>query len=105
MIEKYERAGEVAVLVSRGFGAGWSTWNYGPKAEAMIFDPEIVHAILDDNLGKAEKIAEEKYPDTYKGGMKDLVVVWVLKGSRFEIREYDGSESLHIFGPADGYTA
>lgn len=26
-MEKYEKDGKIAVLVSSGFGAGWSSWN------------------------------------------------------------------------------
>jgi hypothetical protein len=29
----------------------------------------------------------------------------VPQGARFEIREYDGNESLHIFGPDEGLVA
>lgn len=101
-VEKFERDGKVAVLISPGFGAGWSTWNYG---EECIFDPEIVQAVLAHDLVKAETIAKRKYPEFYTGGVDDLTVAWVDKGDRFEIHEYDGNESLRVFGPTDGYVA
>lgn len=101
-IRKLERDGKIAVLVAPGFGAGWSTWNSGPN---LMFDPEMAQAVLDGDNTKAEKIANRKYPEAYMGGVSSLVVEWVPKGARFEIQEYDGNESLRVFGPDDGILA
>jgi hypothetical protein len=101
-MEKLLRDGKVAVLVSCGFGAGWSTWNTD-IGEAAVFDKDIAEAIL--NGGNALEVAERKYPKAYHGGVKGLEVEWLPIGTRFEIHEYDGSESLRIFGPDDGYIA
>lgn len=98
---KYQVDDKVAVLYSPGFGAGWYTWN---GHEGMLFDIAIVKAVLYGDREKAAKIAEQKY-GAYTGGAEDLVVGWVTKGERFEILEYDGSESLRIFGPEDGIQA
>jgi hypothetical protein len=104
MVEKLERNGEVAVLYSPGYGAGWSTWAHD-HAEQMLFDPEIAQAILAEDRKKAMKIAERKWPGEYFGGLEQLKVQFVPKGTRFEIREYDGNESLRHLEPADGYVA
>lgn len=32
MVDKYIENGKVAVLVSKGFGAGWSSWSSGDVA-------------------------------------------------------------------------
>lgn len=105
-VAKLERNGMVAVLVSPGFGAGWSTWCHEDANKiAMIFDPEIVLAVLDGDHARAEAAAGAVYPNEYLGGVKQLTVEWVPKGTRFEIHEYDGSESLRIFEPDDGYVA
>lgn len=101
--EKYERNGEVAVLYSPGYGAGWFTWN--SEHEGLLFDKEIVEAVLSKNNDKAIAIAERKYPGIYTGGGEDLAVYWVPKGNRFEVEEYDGSESVRIFGSKDGLVA
>lgn len=100
--EKLERGNQVAVLYSPGFGAGWYSWN---DDEGLLFDREIVEAVLADDRKKAVKIAERKYPGGYFGGGENLAVAWVDKGSRFEIDEYDGRESVRVFGPTDGHVA
>lgn len=97
MIQKYIQDGKVAVLVSPGFGAGWSTWNY--DYPQMLFDPTIVKMILDqeDNLvHQIVKYSEEMYPDGYFGGADDLEVIWIPEGTAFRVHEYDGSETIEI---------
>jgi len=95
---KLERNGMVAVLYSPGYGAGWSTWADEGQAEFVLFDSEVVQAVLDKDLDRAKTIVSNKYPNFYMGGLSDLVVGWVPKGQAFEITEYDGSESLRIIG-------
>ena len=101
--EKMVKDGKVAVLVSPGFGAGWYTWN--TDHEGLLFDSEIVQAVLDGDREKAARIAEEKYEDCYTGGFLDLCVQWVNVGSQFEINQYDGSETLHIIGSREYHQA
>jgi len=101
--EKLERNGEIAVLYSPGFGAGWFTWNAGH--EGLLFDKELVQLVLDGKQDEAGQLAEAKYPGVYLGGSEDLAVYWMPKGQRFEIHEYDGYESVRIFGPNDGHVA
>ena len=100
--EKLERDGKVAVLVSKDYGAGWSTWNQGMD---LVFNKRIALAVLGESGESAEEAAKAEYPDAYYGGVSDLIVEWVTKGIRFEIQEYDGAESLRVFGPDDGYVA
>ena len=99
-MEKIERDGMVAVLVSSGYGAGWSTWNREHR-ETLCMDAEIVQAVLDKDIDKAVKIAKQKCGAFYEGGARDLTVEWVKKGASFEIDEYDGSELLHVIGDHD----
>ena len=95
-MERYQRDGRVAVLISPGFGAGWSTWNQDHPD--IMFDPQIVDLVLNyhgDDVGQRIKaICEIKYPGCYTGGMDDLTVIWLDLGERFVINEYDGSESI-----------
>ena len=103
--KKLIKDGQVAVIVSTGYGAGWSTWNieYGEK---MVFDPVLAQMILDGKSNaELDKYAKEAYPDAYIGGLGKAEVEWVAVGSRFMIDEYDGYESIVILSPEYGYTA
>jgi hypothetical protein len=106
-VEKYIREdGMVGVLVSPGYGAGWSTWARPAEEEAMLFDKRIVQAVLDE---KSEEeivaISNEVAPESYKGGAEQLEVEWVTPSTFFEIQEYDGNESLRYFGQIDFHVA
>lgn len=121
MVEKIIRVDKVAVLISPGFGAGWTTWNQDHKdVEQMLFDPDIVNAILEwekadgknwkQCLMKIKEIANAKYnqdPDDYffGNGLKDVEVVWVQMGRKFIINEYDGAESIQFCDETNWYTA
>jgi len=98
------------ILVSPGFGAGWSTWNSGDVAKYMltykpIIDylesggrfPDITHIKEKDMpplLKQLQLECKEKFGEDYVCvlGADDLVVKKV-KG-KFIINEYDGCESI-----------
>jgi hypothetical protein len=90
------------VLVSPGFGAGWSTWCDYDDRKAVTFDPWIVDILLSDQYNRKEKIdriyahCAVKYPDMYMGGVSDLTVEWIPQGTLFRITEYDGSETIEL---------
>ncbi len=100
--------GKVAVLISPGFGAGWSTWNSirdGVTSEQLLFDRNIVALTIQRDLG--EITPDQHYElvsaycdktfgenNVYCGGVDDLEIVWVPQGTLFKINEYDGSESI-----------
>ena len=99
-MNKVIRDGKVAVVVSPGFGAGWSTWSYRGEEDYrdfMLFDPTLV-----DNTERSESAETiETYvtfvhPGTYCGGADDLTIQWLPVGTAFRIHEYDGSESVEI---------
>jgi hypothetical protein len=102
MTDRYIRDGQVAVLVSPGFGAGWSTWCEFDDRKAVTFDPWIVDILLSDQYNRKEKIdriyahCAVKYPDMYMGGVSDLTVEWIPQGTLFRIAEYDGSETIEL---------
>lgn len=105
---KLERDGRIGVLISSGYGAGWSTWNT-EHAEALLFEPELILALEDDakneTNAKMEAYMAEHFPDCYIGGMCDLQVHWVPKGCKFQVHEYDGAESLEILTRGSYYIA
>jgi len=95
-MEKVIRDGKVAVLISPGFGAGWSTWNRGHN-DILLFHPKLVEMV---EQGKQGQINDEwmkenfNLDDVYCGGAEDLEIVWLDEGSAFTVEEYDGSESI-----------
>lgn len=103
---RMEKDGLVAVLYSPGFGAGWSTWVSESWAPLLSLHRDIVQSVLDDNRREAARLAEALIreatgkPDAYVCtlGANDLKVEWIAKGSRFEIEDYDGYESVHVIG-------
>jgi hypothetical protein len=109
-VDKLERDGQVAVLVSQGFGAGWSTWN--PEYPEMLFDPYIATIVADAtedswerDISKITTYCTLKYPDAYLGGLAQLTVQWVPKGELFRVEDYDGSETLRLVSQTDWITA
>lgn len=63
-LKKLIKDGQVAVIVSPDYGAGWSTWNseYGNQ---VLFDPDIAESLLANDAQEAMRIASEKYPGVY----------------------------------------
>ena len=105
--------GKVAVLVSGGYGGGWSTWMLDPS---IVFEPKVVEMVLagENDKNRAERKATldkiigymtETYPGYYTGGAEGLEVEWVLVGSKFYIEEYDGNESLVLESDMNWQTA
>lgn len=103
-MEKVKRNGEIAVLYSPGFGAGWSTWMNDDQAAVLLYHPEIVKLVEENNrteitdelCKKILGVPDEDYVCTL--GARDLEIKWVKEGLQFEIDDYDGSESIHIIG-------
>jgi hypothetical protein len=102
--QRYVKDGQVAVLVSAGYGAGWSTWNDAEYAEVLLFHPLLVALVAE---GKRDKITEELVQrlvgtdDGYLSmhGVRALVIEWVAEGTLFKVTEYDGAEGIEIFDP------
>lgn len=90
---KYYKDGKVAVLYTVGKGTGWFTWN---SYEGMLFDSEIVEAVLDNNRILAAQIAEAKY-DAYTAGVDRLAVAWLPKGTLFRVEDCDGNETIQPY--------
>lgn len=87
-MEKIVRDGMVAVAVSAGFGAGWSTW-----AEVDPRDARFNQLFLDGNIDEIVRICDEEMLG-YTGGAANVEIKWVPEGTKFRIDEYDGSECL-----------
>ena len=93
------------VLISRGHGAGWSTWN-DPR---MAFDERLIRAfecgITQEDMYNLciECGYVDEYGGPYMGGFKGLIVVDIPTAEYFRINEYDGAESIEYFDKEDWY--
>lgn len=97
MCETYCKDGQMAVLISPSYGAGWSTWN----VRELAYNKLVVDAFLDYKEGRItddefEEHINSLYPNDniYFGGFDTLEIRWVPFGTRFYVTEYDGYESL-----------
>lgn len=91
-MDKVVRDGEVAVLVSLGYGAGWYSWSHD---ESMLFDPGLVNLILNEaTIDEKLEYANTRWPEAYLGGLDGVEVEWVPIGVEFNVEEYDGAESI-----------
>jgi hypothetical protein len=94
---------EVAVLVSPGFGAGWSSWNR-EHSNALLFSSNLIEYVLACEEGRPANMENTLEAMTfaligeeiYCGAAESLIVIWVPEGEKFVINEYDGSESLRL---------
>jgi hypothetical protein len=101
-MNKVIRDGKVAVLISRGWGAGFYTW--GAPLEA-IFDPKLVELVESEDFDGAVKYVETTYSDVYTGGVGNLQIAWIDEGEEFTIEEYDGNESIQFKSETSWITA
>ena len=90
-MNKVIRDGNVAVLYSPGYGAGWSTWG-DPES---VFDPDTVNWVEHGKIGDCPYKSKDYHCML---GADDLVIEWLPVGTIFEIIEYDGYESIRLIG-------
>ena len=102
-VERYiNEKGEVGVLISDGYGAGWSTWAPADH-EFMLFDRGLVDlALIEERKGsstgetfnRVEQYMVEQNKDCYLGGWEGIYVIWMKPGTKFIVEEHDGAETL-----------
>lgn len=96
----HERYG---VLVSHGYGSGWSSWN-SPR---LAYDRKVIEYWNANHDAKPDVVAEwlEKngYPNVYVSfsNWYNLALEWVPANVCWRIREYDGAESIEILNLAE----
>ena len=108
-VDVYEVDGGVAVLVSHGYGAGWSTWN----CKELAYDKRVVEFWLEhkddvEYISDIQRIGTKSnsearkffkdlgYGDVYFGGIGGIKMEVVPKGMPFVIEEYDGAEHIEF---------
>lgn len=97
-LQKVIRNGQVAILYSPGFGAGWFTWN--TDYPQLMFHPQLVEWAekgLPEDIDLEEWCKQEFNSEyIYVGGWSNITVYWMTQGTIFRINEYDGSESIEV---------
>ena len=106
-MNKVIRKGQVAVLYSPGYGAGWYTWN--TDYPQLMFHPQLVEWAekgLPEDIDLEEWLQNEfNVPENdsiFTGGWP-VKVEWLPEGIIFRINEYDGSESIEILNIESNY--
>ena len=97
MIKPYIENGRMAVLVSKGCGAGWSTWNskelaWDSRVVEKWFELRDTHPDWDEEM--KEYLQSIGYDEAYVGGASQLELEWVGLGKYFIVVEYNGAETL-----------
>lgn len=92
------------ILISPGYGAGWSTWNDWHK-EFLLKDPTLIEMaerkadVSEVDAYIKSKLGENAY--VYTGGWRDIEVHELAEGTLFRIEEYDGYESIETKDKVD----
>ena len=97
MTEKYYNdKGEIGVLVSGGWGSGWSSWIHTPDdPDFFLMDKTLVEMCLRKaTMEEVEAYLEAKGIDVWLGGWRDCCVTFLPPNTPFRIHEIDGSETL-----------
>lgn len=95
-VEKYyNEKGQVGVIYSPGYGAGWSTWT-SKNDDFALFDKGLVELVLRKASNEELKsYIQSKGQDIYVSDLgHQLEVEWMEPGTPFLIDEYDGFESI-----------
>lgn len=96
-MEKLIRDGKVGVLISEGYGGGWSTWD--SQYPELLFDATVVLAVEKGlPFVSIEEYLRVKYPEAYlsANAYAQLVVYWLEQGTEFIVEEYDGAETIKL---------
>lgn len=109
------------ILISHGFGAGWTSWygngtpeqkrfmlEYKPFIEALEQKPYPTWTLCLEPRYEEQFLADFRaaFPDAdepYTGGMRGLRVHEVDADEQVSITEYDGAESFTVRSSDDGW--
>jgi hypothetical protein len=99
------------ILVSRGYGAGWSSWCSKKEVSQFMAEYQPIIEFLETNGGRVKNLDKNKYnelnklveeceeiiqkkfnEEIYTGGLSGLCVEEV--SGPYKITEYDGAEEI-----------
>lgn len=118
MVEFYRNdKNQVAVLVSHGYGSGFSTWY---DDGAIAYDSRVVQLWMDhphkeercrnelSNPDEETKYISQQlesfgYKGVWLGGWHQIELQWVDSDSFFRVSDYDGSEYIEILNIEQDY--
>jgi hypothetical protein len=103
--------GATAILLTAGYGDGWSTNYSNDNSNKLLFDSrlfrykhcnEFTEYDFKDFLINIINLDNQAYmPDI--DTWNNLVILFVPNKSVFKIRAYDGAESIEYFNPCEWY--
>jgi hypothetical protein len=103
-MKKFKRDGKVAVIISPGFGSGWST-SY-PEYPDILWDPGLIQFLLSGyNDEELNTYVGLRWPDVSLDLIDELTVEWVQEGEQFYVHEYDGNEWIVTSSDENWHTA
>ena len=76
-MEKLIKDGKVGVIISRGWGSGFHTWNAPLEA---IFNPQLIELSENENYDEATEFVKKTYPKGSVYGVETLCVEGVEEG-------------------------
>ena len=97
----------IGVLISVGFGTGWSTDNI--HGINLAIDKRIINYWLNSSSETPsedirEALSNLGYYSLLLYGWKNIELHWVPCGSTFRIVQYDGAEKIEIFNVKEWVT-
>lgn len=101
----YNDKGDIEILISPGYGAGWSTWDYDYGVN-LALDKRIIdfykkHYEEVDLKQLQEFLESIGYKNVFCKGWNKVKIFTIPKNCKFKIIEYDGDEELITFASED----
>ena len=107
-VERYRKDGQIAVIISKGYGRGWSREHCLRRSipleahlhEFLLFNKDVVAAVLQDDLHEAVRICRERFEalgmgEEFRGlGRRGLAVEWIDERVDFRVTVCAGYESI-----------
>lgn len=97
-MEKYiNEEGQVGVLISKGYGCGWSSWKPDDRKAYYLMDKGLVELALN---GASEEEAKQYLSALFEDSMAcstgwfNVEVIFLDAGTVFEIDCFDGNEMI-----------